>query len=69
MFIRGLFNWTLPENVTLKPYYFDWFPLHLLIWGGIIGFHALIVFIWKPLFLDKWEARKIRELMENDREP
>ncbi len=66
--MEGFFDWTLPEDITIESYYFSWFPLNLLIWITILVVHAAIVFVWKPLFFDKWEERKIRELMEKEKE-
>jgi len=64
----GFFNWTLPKGETMESYYFDWVDLHLTIWTLFLVVHAVVVFVWKPKFLNKWEERKIREFIENDKE-
>ena len=37
-------------------------------WGIGLLFHGLYVFQFKSGFIKKWEERKIREIMEKDRE-
>ena len=37
-------------------------------WGIGLLFHGLYVFQFKSGFLKKWEERKIREIMEKDKE-
>ncbi len=65
----GFFNWTLPKDVTLASYYFDWIDIHLIIWIAILLIHAGIVFVWQKRFLNNWEERKIKEFMEKDKKP
>jgi hypothetical protein len=45
-----------------------WFYWPLLGWGIGIVFHALSVFVTEGSIGRHWEERKIRELMERDRE-
>ncbi|WP_350285384.1 2TM domain-containing protein [uncultured Croceitalea sp.] len=66
LFQSGVLNSLIPNGHLIKSYYFDWVHLNALIWGAILVFHAFIVFLFKPKFLKKWEARKIKELMERD---
>lgn len=45
---------------------FPWSLFPILGWGwGVIG-HAAETFGWNPIFNKKWEARKIKELMEDE---
>ena len=51
-------------NYISTPFPWSLFPI--LGWGwGIIG-HAAEAFGWNPIFNKKWEARKIKELMDDE---
>lgn len=66
LFQSGILNSLIPDGHLIAHYYFDWVHLNALIWGAILVFHAFVVFLFKPKFIDKWEARKIKEFMERD---
>lgn len=47
---------------------FPWAIFPIVGWGlGIIG-HASDALGWNPFFGKQWEERKIKEIMENDRQ-
>jgi len=50
--------------MTSPSYHWFWFPM--LGWGIGICFHAFGIFGYKIGLGKEWEARKIRELMDND---
>ncbi len=45
-----------------------WFFWPVLFWGAFIALHASYTFHWVPVFTREWEQRKIREIMERERQ-
>ena len=64
----GWLNGLMPEGVELRPYYFNWVDIHVLIWGGILAIHCLYLYRSRLPFLKKWEERKIKEFMDKERD-
>lgn len=54
-------------NLMTSPGYL-WFVWCLMGWGIGLVFHGLKVFDLPPFFNKKWEERKIKELMEKEKE-
>ncbi|MEE1898934.1 MULTISPECIES: 2TM domain-containing protein [Flavobacterium] len=54
-------------NLTFSPQ-FLWFFFSLIGWGLGLGFHAMEVFGYNPFLGRGWEERKMRELMEKERQ-
>ena len=44
-----------------------WFYWPLLGWGIGLAAHAASVFVWNPFLGKDWEERKIREIMEREK--
>jgi hypothetical protein len=44
-----------------------WFYWPLLGWGIGLAAHAASVFVWNPFLGQEWEERKIREIMEREK--
>ncbi|MFB9076822.1 2TM domain-containing protein [Flavobacterium procerum] len=53
-------------NIMTSPGYF-WFLWCLMGWGLAIVIHGLKVFNLPPFFDEKWEERKINEIMEKEK--
>lgn len=53
-------------NLKYTPQYL-WFLWTLLSWGIGLLFHAMKVFHWFPFLNKDWEARKIKQYMEEER--
>ncbi|KRB57799.1 2TM domain-containing protein [Flavobacterium sp. Root186] len=53
-------------NLMTSPGYL-WFIWCLMGWGIAIVLHGLKVFSFPPFFNKKWEERKIREILEKER--
>ncbi|WP_289662328.1 2TM domain-containing protein [Flavobacterium panacagri] len=53
-------------NLMTSPGYL-WFLWCLMGWGMAIILHGLKVFSLPPFFNKKWEERKIREIMEKEK--
>lgn len=53
-------------NLTYMPE-FHWFYFSMLGWGTGLFFHAMEAFEWNPFFGKNWEERKIRELMDKQK--
>lgn len=56
----------IPEEFWLKPYFFNWVGINVLIWGVILAIHALYLFGNKFPFLKKWEERQIQKYMKQE---
>ncbi|OIV43736.1 2TM domain-containing protein [Flavobacterium johnsoniae] len=52
-------------NIMTSPGYL-WFIWCLMGWGMAIVLHGLKVFSLPPFFNEKWEERKIREILEKE---
>ena len=46
-----------------------WFLWAAFGWGIGVLFHAAKAFEWNPFLGDDWEARKMKEFMDKDKEP
>ncbi|MBO0322355.1 2TM domain-containing protein [Muricauda sp. CAU 1633] len=66
LFKAGVLQQFLPEDIYLKPYYFNWVDAHLVIWILILAIHAGFLFRHKLPFLQKWEERQIQKYMEKE---
>ncbi|MER3376615.1 MAG: 2TM domain-containing protein [Allomuricauda sp.] len=62
----GVLQSFLPEGFPLKPYYFNWVDIHLVIWIAILAVHAAYLFRYKLTFLQKWEERQIQKYLEKE---
>lgn len=47
---------------------YKWFLWAALGWGIGLAFHAAKTFRWNPFFSRDWEARKIKQFMEEEEE-
>lgn len=54
-------------NLRYTPEYY-WFPFSMGGWGIGLLFHGLTAFDKVPFFNRDWEERKMRELMENEKQ-
>lgn len=54
-------------NLRFTPEFY-WFPFSMCGWGIGLLFHSMEVFGYMPFFNKDWEARKLRELMEKEKE-
>lgn len=54
-------------NLRYTPEYY-WFFFSMGGWGLGLLFHAAEAFGWQPWLSKDWEERKIRELMEKDKQ-
>lgn len=52
-------------NLRYTPQYL-WFLWTMFGWGIGLFFHAVKVFQWSPFFNSEWEARKIKQFMEEE---
>ncbi|MFD1602657.1 2TM domain-containing protein [Flavobacterium artemisiae] len=52
-------------NLTTSPHYL-WFLYCLFGWGIAIVMHGLKAFDYAPFFNKEWEARKIKEILEEE---
>lgn len=53
-------------NVIYSPeFYWFWFPL--IGWGIGLAIHGMSAFIKSPIFDKEWEERKIRQLMDKEK--
>ena len=55
------------ENTLIHSRAMDWVYWNILIWGLILGVHAIFVFGNVPFFVKKWEERQIKKFMEEDK--
>ena len=62
----GVLQRFLPEGIALKPYYFNWVDLNLVIWMVILAIHTAYLFRHKLPFLQKWEERQIQKYLEEE---
>ena len=53
-------------NVMTSPGYL-WFIWCLMGWGMAVILHGLKVFSFPPFFNKKWEEKKIREILEKEK--
>ncbi len=53
--------------LNIKSTSFPWALFPILGWGWGVAGHAADAFNWNPFFGDKWESKKIDDLMNNDR--
>jgi hypothetical protein len=68
LFRFGVLQPYLPDELQLKPYYFTWVDIHLVIWLVILAVHTVYLFRYKFTFLRKWEERQIQKYMQKDEE-
>ena len=54
-------------NLTYSPDYY-WFPYSAIGWGTGLIFHGMSAFNYVPFLGSRWEERKLRELIEKDRQ-
>lgn len=45
-----------------------WFFWPLIGWGVVVLLHGMTVLLGGSLFIERWEERKVRQLMNRDRE-
>ncbi|MGZ3461129.1 MAG: 2TM domain-containing protein [Archangium sp.] len=45
-----------------------WFYWPLIGWGTVVLLHGVTVLLQGSLFTERWKERKVRQLMERDRE-
>ncbi|MFD2098208.1 2TM domain-containing protein [Flagellimonas iocasae] len=66
LFKFGVLQPYLPNGIELRPYYFNWVDINLVIWILILAIHAGYLFRHKLPFLQKWEERQIQKYMEQE---
>ena len=54
-------------NLTYSPE-FHWFYFSMVGWGLGLCFHGMEAFGWNPFLGKDWEERKIKELLEKEKD-
>lgn len=62
----GFFHRFLADDFPIRPEYFDWIHINLLIWTVILLVHALITYRNKFPFYKNWEARQLQKFIEEE---
>ena len=64
----GVLDFFAADGTSLPSYYFAWLDLNILVWGGALVIHGIIVYHNKLPWLKNWEARQIQKFMEEDQD-